>query len=295
MKTLKRSLCLFCIVIFALIATVSCDKIQPPYTESTPPPPAPTPDDDTNDIGVVYQKFLLEEFTGHKCVNCPEAQKKSHELKEQYPNNLILLTIHAGTFSIPDNSGYYTYDFRTRAGNDIAAKYPFTFVPIGMLNRIPVDGSRLISKDNWGNELVKHIADTPYIKLSITPSFDSATRQLEVSIATTFLKELTDTFNLCVYFTEDSIIKPQKNSKTNVGPVPDWLDYAHCHILRDAITPTQGDLLASGAIQKMAKYTKTYQYNVNTAWNKNNCHIIAFIYDPGNDVIRQVEEKHIIH
>lgn len=294
MKTLKSPLNLLFVASFMLAALIACDKIEAPYTESSPPPPPPTPGTDTN-IGTVHQKFLIEEFSGHKCTYCPTANKKAADLQAQYPDNLILLTIHVTDLATPDASGHYTYDFRSRTGNDIAAKYIVPNVPKTMLSRIPYNGNRIMVADNLNSALAAHITDTPSIKLAIKPTFDSTSNQLSVTVDATFLKNLTDTFNLCVYITEDSIVKPQKNNNPNIGPLSPWLNYVHRHILRDALTPTNGELLVSGSIQKWAKFSKTFNYSLNPAWNKKHCHIIAFIYDPGDDIIRQVEEKHIMH
>ena len=56
------------------------------------------------------KKILLEDYTGHKCGNCPRAAEKAEELKEIYGDQLIPIAIHAGFFA-SDFGGNFTTDF----------------------------------------------------------------------------------------------------------------------------------------------------------------------------------------
>ncbi len=100
------------IIIAALLISFSfmaCDKVEAPYKEE-------------KEIKV-NRKVLLEDFTGHKCVNCPNAHDIAHDLQELYgEDNLIVIATHAGFFSTP-SSGDFAYDFRTEAGPEWADYY----------------------------------------------------------------------------------------------------------------------------------------------------------------------------
>ena len=45
-----------------------------------------------NDTALV-RKFILEEFTGHQCPNCPQGNIKAQQLKSIYGEKLILSKI----------------------------------------------------------------------------------------------------------------------------------------------------------------------------------------------------------
>jgi len=92
--------------------------------------------------------ILLEEFTGHTCVNCPEATHLAHDLKETYGEQLLLLSIHAGELAEPSDSPFEA-DFRTAPGTAIYNEFAPIGVPTGMVNRTESSGSVVLFKDGW--------------------------------------------------------------------------------------------------------------------------------------------------
>jgi hypothetical protein len=98
MRTLK----LIGLLSFATLVLGSCDEIDPPYMDGVQTPPIdttecpiPTFPADTHHVKVV----LLEDYTGHKCVNCPTAAEIAHNLQITYGEKIILMAIHAGFFA----------------------------------------------------------------------------------------------------------------------------------------------------------------------------------------------------
>ena len=104
---------------------------------------------------------LLEEFTGHLCVNCPEATKLSNDLKETYGNKLLLLAIHAGDLAEPSTAPYDN-DLRTTAGTSIYNYFAPIGVPTGMVNRTEFGGSVVLFKDSW-EPAIKALIEQPQI------------------------------------------------------------------------------------------------------------------------------------
>ena len=72
----------------ALLIT-SCDIIEEPFLVPV------AGSNDTIPVVEKVRKVLLEDFTGQKCPNCPEAAEIAHNLKTIYGEQLILLTVHA--------------------------------------------------------------------------------------------------------------------------------------------------------------------------------------------------------
>jgi hypothetical protein len=77
----------------AVLLATGCDVISPPYTEESPA--------DTGTAGAFVQKVLLEDYTGFRCGNCPEAHERAQELQARYPGRVILMSVHAGFFARP--------------------------------------------------------------------------------------------------------------------------------------------------------------------------------------------------
>jgi thiol-disulfide isomerase/thioredoxin len=94
----------------------SCDVIEEPFDKDFDF----TPDHNS-------PKILIEDFTGHLCVNCPKGAEKYHDLQMLYPDKILVVGIHGGGFAKPtiDDSpdAKYTNDFRTSVGNELIIKY----------------------------------------------------------------------------------------------------------------------------------------------------------------------------
>ena len=89
-KKYSKQLLRFCVklvVVLLLFALHSCEKVEKPYLPFTPPPP-------TSDT---IRKILVEDYTGHTCLNCPRAAKVLHSLESKlYPHQIIGLASASG-------------------------------------------------------------------------------------------------------------------------------------------------------------------------------------------------------
>jgi hypothetical protein len=109
---------------------------------------------------------LLEEFTGHLCVNCPEATRLANDLKQIYGDQLLLLAIHAGDLAEPSNEPYQD-DLRTEAGTAIYNNFAPIGVPTGMVNRSDYLGSVVLFKDNWQPAIKSQVEQPQQASISI--------------------------------------------------------------------------------------------------------------------------------
>ena len=71
------------------ISFQSCDVIEEPFTEEIV----------VGGCAEKCKKILLEDYTGHKCGNCPRAAEKAEELKAIYDDQLVSIAVHAGFFA----------------------------------------------------------------------------------------------------------------------------------------------------------------------------------------------------
>ena len=90
------------------------------------------------------KKVLIEDFTGFKCANCPDASSELHKIEEIYPDKVIGIAIHAGSFAEP--SGVFVTDFRTDEGNEITDFRSGAFQP-GLVCKVP--DNVLLNYTDW--------------------------------------------------------------------------------------------------------------------------------------------------
>jgi len=283
MKKIVKIFSLF--AVFAILMT-ACDIVEEPYLKpvggGSGPGPGPEPDEHV-------KKVLLEEFTGHKCPNCPEAAIVADNLKAVYGENLVVLAVHAGFYAIPSASGDFTADYRTPAGNELNNFFGFAGYPSGLVNRADYQGSKVLFKDSWEGAVEAQAALAPQADIAIENIWNDNTRLLHCMLETTFLEDLEGVYNICLLITESHIVSPQQTMQGI------QTDYIHNHVLRSYITCTWGDPVGtSGQALSGVKQTNSYNFTVPAAWDVDHCEVVAFIYNTVTLEIIQAEEKPLL-
>ena len=290
------------IFIFTFFIVSSCEVVEGPYQNEI---------NNNGSSETILQKILIEDFTGHTCMNCPDAATELESIKELYPNQVIGIALHVGnTFARPlppNSSNKYLTDFRTKWGEEIDNYFEVSSVglPKGMINRKDEEPK---SKDDWGNVVSEIINNSALfdIDISATPFVFG---DCDIEVIVTALENVDGEYNIVIAITEDSIVDWQKN-----GSYDDSV-YVHNHVLRAIINNTWGENLKSSnnytaneeinlsyniSISSLEQFNinhstnELFMGNGNTgAWDTNKLNIVAYIYNVDNKEIIQVEELHL--
>ena len=267
--------------IAGLIWISSCDKLEAPYAVKK------SGGDTTTGM---FRKVLLEDYTGHKCVNCPEAALAARALEHSLNGRLIVMAVHAGFFAEPAATGDFTADYTSLAGNEWNTYFNITANPNGMVNRYPT-GTPVLGPDLWANAINAQLELPQQAEITISNDYDPVSRLLEISLDTRFLDVLDGAYNLTVCITEDSLISPQKNNNPDIGyPTPIIYDYVFMDVLRGSVNGTWGEELSS-AVDTAVTYHKTYSVELDEAWTPEHCHVVAFVANAGTREIIQAEKE----
>jgi len=275
--------------IFFLSATIllfsSCDYVTNPIQEGG--------GIDPGDTTTVKRKVLLEDFTGHYCANCPEAALVAEQLHNLYGDLLIIVGVHAGPsfFVEPQNNpdGSYATDFRTPAGDDYAQFFSITALPKGMVSRREFNGSLTLSEGSWGSAAGEIIGEDAIIKIEFEDvQYDQNNNTVSTDISIEALTELSGEYKCIIYLIENDIIDWQFDNSASPPDVP---DYDHQHVLRDNLTPTWGTTVFSGTISEgTVEQVNVNNFSLDPAWNMDNGHLVAYVYDDNTSEVFQVEE-----
>ena len=260
-----------------IIAFYSCDKIDP---------------ENFIDGEIIVQledvdrKILIEDFTGHKCQNCPEAAEEIHNIQNTFPNQVVAIAIHAGYFSVPNppQAPYLTTDFRTEGGGEIHDFFGPQSYPKGMVNRSGYPSDVLSNYTDWAN-IVSSLTGSP-AKVGIDISHTIKGDEITIDVSTQAKVSFAANHNVVVCITEDNIVDWQ-----TVAGQGDVSNYEHNHVLRDVVGSTWGQEIDEISVGD--ETTNTFTCIIDPEWNLNNCNIIAYIYDTSNYEVIQVEEIHV--
>ena len=309
MKKIKYIIAtLFGILLFNI---TSCDIIEGPYLI----------DNNTNpvDTNTFVKKVLIEDFTGHRCPNCPAAAEELVSLQDFYGDRVIGIAIHPSSpaFSTPSplTTSSYTYDFRTQFGDDIDNIFEITTVglPRGMVNRTGFDTQHQLGKDEWSSIVQTELEKAPIFGITLSSNVSNGNGTISITAeALTNInldkKEKIEDYNIVICLTEKNIVQWQKDNTAG-----DIEDYEHNHVLRTMINTTFGESIGNSFVDGDI-WEKDYSiditnlentnenYSLNTLfmgngnckeWNEDNMEIVVYIYNTFNYEIVQVEEKHL--
>ena len=270
-------------VSFFAIGMIACDKIEEPYFQLNNEVSEHVLLSAEDTLNWIDEKVvLLEDYTGVRCINCPDAAVVAHQLQEQYGHQLVVLSVHAGGMSNPQPGNFP--DFLTDEGTEWFNSFNIGTNPNATINRQKRGDVYKYGVDEWAGAVATAIEGKSNIRLLTALEYDDATRELKVSAYSKFLEEFPDMYNLTVCIMEDSIVGKQIGQSD---------DYVHRHVFRETMNGAWGKDLNNEPIVPNTEIVKSYSITLNEAFNVDNCYVIAYIYRVDTKEILQVTEKKI--
>jgi hypothetical protein len=224
-------------------------------------------DDDNRLIDVPHAKIsravLVEEFTGQRCVNCPNAATEIERLQKEYgKENVIAVAIHSGPLAI------YSTDkvlgLRTTIGDEYYDYWRVEAEPSGLINR----SGGVLLLDKWASKVHQDLQNEAPVELSAKATI-ADNGQMEIGIDFLAVKDFSG--KLQVRIIEDGIVALQM--------LPDGTlnrEYVHNHILRSAVNGTWGDdVVWSSGKQGILSFSAEVQ----DEWNTKKLSVVAFVYN----------------
>lgn len=245
-------------------------------------PEEPIYPEDYPDYEYVVKNILLENYVGVKCVNCPAADELALQLQEKYHHNVIVLGVHAG-----DLANYPPFNLKTPEGDAWWRQFNFQQNPIGTVNRKMINGGYAYDSPVWADAVAEALQEEAVVEIIPSVEYNNVTRDIKVNITSKFLAKLPDAYSLTVCIMEDSIVGIQQTTEGLVD------DYVHRHVFRTTMYGAWGEIINNTAIAPGDVITKSYTTTLNTAYNADQCYIIAYVSNSDTKEILQVIEKKI--
>ena len=262
----------------------SCDKIKAPYALAKHGNIVDTVLD--WDTVMPVKRVLLEDYTGHKCPNCPAAATIAHSQEENYNGKLIVLAVHAGYYAIP-SSGEFSADFRTTAGEAWNTDFQISAYPSGMIDRMEFNGHQVIGSAEWVTDIAGIINQSSALNMLITNSYDTASMKVYSLIYSQFRRSLPGSYNITVCVVEDNMISAQDSASTIIH------NYIFKDVLRGSVNGTYGETLTA-SVDPALTYLGKFSIPIDIAWVPENCWILAFVSKSDTREIIQVIKKKVI-
>ncbi|MEP7195061.1 MAG: Omp28-related outer membrane protein [Saprospiraceae bacterium] len=219
---------------------------------------------------------LVEEFTGASCPNCPVGSAEIENITNKYPNNVVVLGLHSRFLAQPvkaEDPDLHTTD----ADNIEKFLGNYQGKPEASIDRKVFGGKsdiRIGKPDTWITYVEEELKKETEARLKIEHSYNETTRELNIKVIATALKDLNFPIAIHVAITESEIHTAQKN---NTGVID---DYTHQHVLRKLLTSALGGDVLISSLSKSNIASKEYKFTIpidSKLWRVDNCNIVAFI------------------
>lgn len=212
---------------------------------------------------------LLEDFTGQRCVNCPDAHKTIEEMEQLYGDSLVIaVAIHAGNFGMSEER-YPGIGLMQPEGNEYADYWNIQSYPSGLIDRVSPASSNMAE---WSALVRKALEQETDLDIDLTAREIAGD---SLSIAVTLRPAGDITGKLQVWVIENHIIAYQDDHGKAI------LDYEHNHVYRASVNGTWGEEVSLEAnVYRHADYALPIKEN----WTRENLAIVAFVYNDGGVV-----------
>lgn len=272
--------------IMLFVAISACDIVEPPYRKGGEVDP-----NDTTKIDSTKRKVLLEDFTGFRCGNCPEATHVAELISEQFPGRVIVLANHAGPLAVPTPNR--KYEFRTAETVELANFYGLIATPYGTINRKEYEGQKLLAPTAWGGYVAEQLNIDADMKITLDAGYNSSTSEISLNAKLDYLKQGNTNHFVAVYIMEDSVVQYQQDDRI---PGIHIEDYVHNHVMRGSFNGTWGVPVADAPVNAGSSINLPYTFKIPAGkdWRPAKLSLVVFVHDNTTKEVLQVEKVKLI-
>lgn len=261
------------------------------------------------------KNVLLEDISGVKCVNCPDAAVIAKGILAAFPGRAFTTVMHpdldalANFVSPITKPGHESkFDFRTKDASDILQLVGIPgALPQGYVNRKKFAGqsSRILGRADWYGKCQEELQGTTPVNIELKDSFIEATHEGFLTIKLTFTQTVNRKQMLSIMLVEDSLVDVQEYQSKTPPDFPVVFDdnYVHMHVLRDLITSATGEALttddavtltAGRVFEKQYKYTTSVSSKITV--NPKHAKLLVVVHDDTQTIdVTHVQEIHVGH
>ena len=189
---------------------------------------------------VVGKNVLIEDITGVRCKNCPDAAERAREIKELYPDRVVVVGLYTGLFPTLTGSIEGDQSLSTQEASDIhSILYGGVPLPGGGVNRKLYEGQSSINqiKTVWLGRTNAELDLDADVNLNGELTWVNDTT-LDLAASMYFQNSIGSQVYFTIMLLEDGIVTKQVGSDGSIIE-----HYEHEHVLRKTYTPYQGSPL----------------------------------------------------
>lgn len=281
---------LYVLTLISLLFVLSCEEIPPKIDFSEPYVTKDTTYVATTVPQAQHKAVLIEDLTGVRCVNCPQAAAKIKEIiDEKTEDSVVAIALYLNqlpTFTTP-HPGYPLCN--SEVATNIVDFYGVpSGLPSGYIDRHIFSPSTVRSNTviaTWKGLVNQRLKETTPVNINLDATVSG--RNVAVNLKFEYNKDVSSsTHKYALYLIEDGIVGMQTGA-----PAPSD-QYVHNHVLRYSFgNPTgielDAPLVAGRTFEKLLDYTVPSEYDID------NLHLVCIVSDAATGDVINVRAVHL--
>ena len=221
----------------------------------------------------VERAVLIEDFTGQRCINCPNATLEIEKLQEEYgAENVIAVGIHSGPFAHRSTMTSPLLPLGTETGDIYFNYWGVEAQPGTLINRT---GGVIYKTQQYAAAVSEALSQKSPLRIKLTPEQLSEVGGSQTSYYINVECETNETLKdtrLQVWITENNIVSAQYMPDGSANS-----NYVHNHVFRTSLTDdVMGDPIE---IKTETLATATYRLDLAETWKIEDLNVVAFVYN----------------
>ena len=204
------------------------------------------------------RRVLLQEFTGQRCVNCPAAHQVIEKLEEQYGEDLIVVSIHAGQFGIKAPAGLMQVE-----GDEYASRWNVTTYPCGVIDMT----GGVLNSDSWATAIRNDLEKPTDLEIDIEAYVIDNN---SINITTNMAASESVAGSMILWVVENGIVTLQLDGEVT------RTDYVHNNVFRACVNGVWGQPVK---IAPREEFTVNSSIAIDSKWNLDNIYIVGYVYN----------------
>ncbi len=268
----------------------SCEEVPPAINFSVPIIPLKDSMYIATTVPVAQHKaVLIDDITGVRCNNCPDAAKKAMDIVAQKSHDsVVVIALYANIPSLSNFTTPYSGEKNLvyeGAGQIIESLGKPSGLPSGYINRkiFPGKTERPIDKNEWINFVNEGLKGKTPVNIKLSKELKGRNLKVEINLAYNSAPTNANSHKYAIYLIEDGIVGRQL-TKTVEEP-----NYVHNHVLRYAFGLAMGNPL-QGPYVAGKTYVKQFEYEVPAEFDLTHCHLICAVMDGTTEEVLNIRE-----
>ena len=276
------------LMLTGMLGLISCSEELPPVIMTEEEKPLL----DTFYIGSVpaasVKKVLLFDVTGVRCNNCPKAAVLAKNLASSNSGRVEVVALYPKTpMSLTFPWAGFDTMITLEAEQIATAMGGITSLPLGAVDQVAFNGSKLLNTSDWGAAVTAQLAKTSPFNLSVKSTWKSADGKSRVEIKAIANAAIVSNYKWVVAITENGVKSKQSDQDAPGGMVD---DYEHEHALRGVVGSTLGSDINTTAVSAGYIREKHFYLVPKAKWNASNCDVVVWVYNADTKEVVQVEK-----